>query len=527
MYKVFAVLLLCSGYMQGTQAESEEQMNAAVTSDGYVEAANEDAEAGDITADVNEEDDDNEDLYEGEYEEDDVDEYDEDEEIDMQDRKGAWRVRTPRPVMKPTPSILKPKPVIEDDWGYDDDDEGYEDDEGYDDDWDYGGSGSDDWDTDSEPEPEPDEPEPTTAPSRKPLRPIPEPMPDEPEPNTAPSSKPLRPIPVPEPDEPEPTKAPSWKPRRPMFHRRPPRIMAGRPYSTQKGDLLADAHCSQQPKGLNKELDWAHSNAEFLSNASTYPKGWTAEVANAAADEWLHDGQEEHASIASFSRFSLDLLRFAAPPQLLQATHQAAAEEVQHAKLAFGLAVHLRGDADAGVQVKPFPITNVEVSPSLHVMVSRTLDEGCIGESSAVARLAYTLEFLSQDSPARAPVEQLLKEEARHAALAWATVQWASGKSVVAKLDASEESISNDPQAAAADLKLSWGGRVPPHIAHRLTDITRKVWVKQWVSAFANGASATPRITPPLGPLGNAVMRASQLVSDALADMRPSTAVQI
>ena len=62
-----------------------------------------------------------------------------------------------------------------------------------------------------------------------------------------------------------------------------------------------------------------------------------------AGQAWLRAARSEHAAVASFARFSLDLMRLGAPPELLRASARAAADEVAHAQAAFGIAGALLG----------------------------------------------------------------------------------------------------------------------------------------------------------------------------------------
>lgn len=62
------------------------------------------------------------------------------------------------------------------------------------------------------------------------------------------------------------------------------------------------------------------------------------ELREALAAGWAEDGLYEHASIASFARFALELLALGAPPSLLEDVHAAMADELHHARLCFGLA---------------------------------------------------------------------------------------------------------------------------------------------------------------------------------------------
>lgn len=64
---------------------------------------------------------------------------------------------------------------------------------------------------------------------------------------------------------------------------------------------------------------------------------------SALASRWLDSALLEHASIASFARFSLHLLAVGAPPELLERTQRAALDEIEHARLAFAIVARGRG----------------------------------------------------------------------------------------------------------------------------------------------------------------------------------------
>ena len=59
----------------------------------------------------------------------------------------------------------------------------------------------------------------------------------------------------------------------------------------------------------------------------------SVEVRGALAARWRDNGLAEHASVASFSRHSLQLMALAAPADLVEATHRAAIDEISHAKV--------------------------------------------------------------------------------------------------------------------------------------------------------------------------------------------------
>lgn len=140
-----------------------------------------------------------------------------------------------------------------------------------------------------------------------------------------------------------------------------------------------------------------------------------------AAAWWLRAALLEHASIASFARFSVELLRYGAPPELLQGAHRAALDEVEHARLAFALASSWSGRA---LGPGPFDLQGAtRLSASLAEFAEAVVREGCVGETlaaiDAAARLARTT-----DRATRRALEVIVRDESNHAALAWQTLRW-------------------------------------------------------------------------------------------------------
>jgi hypothetical protein len=148
----------------------------------------------------------------------------------------------------------------------------------------------------------------------------------------------------------------------------------------------------------------------------------TAEQRAELAAAWTKDGLFEHASIASFGRFALELLAVGAPSQLIEQAHQAAIDEVRHARLCLGLASAYAGRT---VAPAPFPFDGrVEVDASLATVAARAAREGCIGETLAAIQAAEQLAHAT-DPAVRAALVVIAEDEARHAELAWRTVAWA------------------------------------------------------------------------------------------------------
>ena len=188
----------------------------------------------------------------------------------------------------------------------------------------------------------------------------------------------------------------------------------GRPFVDERGPVFAAV---TQSNGSC----WASPVPSVASRAPS-PSELPEARRQSAAQRWRLAGLTEHASVASFSRASLELMAVGAPADLLADTHQAALDEIRHAKVAFGLAQYFGGDAAAP---GPLPIGTVAVATSLAELAARTYTEGCVGETLSVARVQLQLlagDFLPEEEAA---MRAVFADEARHSALAWRTVAWA------------------------------------------------------------------------------------------------------
>jgi len=169
----------------------------------------------------------------------------------------------------------------------------------------------------------------------------------------------------------------------------------------------------------------------------------------ALAAAYTKDALLEHASIASFARFSLELLAVGAPASLLASAHEAALDEVRHARACFALA-----SAYAGGPVGPsaLPIGGaMAIASDLAQIVERTVEEGCVGETLA-AVLAAEQAHGASDEAVRAVLSRIAADEARHAELAWRFLVWAI-------------SVGGDPirTAAQRSLERAMRGVSSPH----------------------------------------------------------------
>jgi hypothetical protein len=142
----------------------------------------------------------------------------------------------------------------------------------------------------------------------------------------------------------------------------------------------------------------------------------------ALAERWSLAARFEHASIASFNRFSLELLALGAPAELVAASNRAALQEVAHARASFALA-----SAYAGRDIGPGALDIAGLGldrVALDVLASATVSEGCIDETLAAAEAAGAEERASEPA-VRWVLATIAREEREHAALAFRFVRWA------------------------------------------------------------------------------------------------------
>ncbi len=168
-----------------------------------------------------------------------------------------------------------------------------------------------------------------------------------------------------------------------------------------------------------------------LSEAGVWAQGLRPDTAlldeatrKTLAELWLQDARGEHASIPAFSRISWQLAALGAPPELLAWAHQAAIEEIGHARLCFALA---EGYSGQSYQVEPIPQMlepGFELSNNpLASMAEETLFDGCLVEGF-FAELAARALIQSTEPAVHAALQQIAKEEQSHADFSWALLKW-------------------------------------------------------------------------------------------------------
>lgn len=182
----------------------------------------------------------------------------------------------------------------------------------------------------------------------------------------------------------------------------------GRPFLVKGQPRLAEVQASS---------DWLKFNPWHPPTHQTLD----SEARLALAQVWTQIGQMEHASVAAFARFTLELLALGAPADLVTRSAQAQSDEIGHAQLAFRLASRF-----AGRSLGPGALA-VDGSldcPSLRSTVELAVLEGCVGETLAALEAGEALEYAT-DPEVRSALEQVSREESSHAELAFRFVRWA------------------------------------------------------------------------------------------------------
>ena len=182
-----------------------------------------------------------------------------------------------------------------------------------------------------------------------------------------------------------------------------PNCVHGRPYMQEDNVIVAQL---EQRPGLWKAPMQAivHPNQEEREIAGQF---------------YLAAAQAEHASIASFNRFALELISFGAPPNLIQRAQEAAIDEIRHAQSAFSIANSL-------LEQQPQPANmpmDVQLATNIQDLASAVLEEAAIQETLAVL-LAAEQRKIVQSPDIKRFLDDVIRDESRHAELAFETLRW-------------------------------------------------------------------------------------------------------
>ena len=164
---------------------------------------------------------------------------------------------------------------------------------------------------------------------------------------------------------------------------------------------------------LTPGRDWSHNQP------SARTRTLTLKERKVVGQYWLRTARLEHASVASFQQFSLDLLRFGAPPELLKRANKAALDEIEHAQAAFALA---ESYLTFPLQPSSWEIKS-ETCRTWADFAESIAREAAINETLAVIMASVQLRNAT-DPAVRHLLIRIINEEAEHAELAWDTLRW-------------------------------------------------------------------------------------------------------
>jgi len=175
--------------------------------------------------------------------------------------------------------------------------------------------------------------------------------------------------------------------------------------------------------------------------------GLGAQARAALRDHWAKAAAMEHASVASFARFVLDLLGLGAPPELVLAAQEALKDEVEHARACFALA-----SAYAGEALGPGPLATAGALSGVdrQTVARAVLREACVGETLAAIE-AQAAAAAAKDPAVRRVLQKIAADEGRHAALGWQALAW-----LMAEMDpAARAGLLRELEAALAELTMA------------------------------------------------------------------------
>ena len=171
------------------------------------------------------------------------------------------------------------------------------------------------------------------------------------------------------------------------------------------------------------------------------------ELRPALAQAWMEIAAAEHASVASFARFILQLLAVGAPPTLVLAGQQALADEVEHARVAFALASQFAG---RGVGPGPLPHASAAGAMELDTIVAAVIEEACVGETLSALEVREAAAR-AVDPGLRRVLGKIAADEQRHAELGWRFVQWALAGASAERVARAQACFGRAIAAAQAD----------------------------------------------------------------------------
>ena len=109
--------------------------------------------------------------------------------------------------------------------------------------------------------------------------------------------------------------------------------------------------------------------------------------------QWASNALGEHASVASFSAFSIALMSNGAPSDLVQDALTAGLDELRHAKTSFDIATKLLGKE---ITPGPLPVSKHEFDQDIKKLALSVAKEGCVDETLWTLEVEAEVELLNE-----------------------------------------------------------------------------------------------------------------------------------
>lgn len=282
----------------------------------------------------------------------------------------------------------------------------------------------------------------------------------------------------------------------------------------REGELCCYTWCDMACCGRPMVVGGAARSAEMVASSSwvTAPAqtagGLDASTRAALAAAWREDGRMEHASVASFARFTMELLALGAPPELVADAQRAALDEVDHARLCLDLAASLDG-ATAGPGALDF--TGALDGLCAEKSVRDAIVEGCVGET--LAALVAQAQLAKATAPeARRALARIAADEERHAGLAWRFVAWAV---------TTRPALLAVAERAFADAL----GRSPSAVAEVAIGVDAQAW-RAWgrLDAAEHATAVREALAEVVGPCARALLAGTALPAGGAITARSTSA---
>lgn len=223
-------------------------------------------------------------------------------------------------------------------------------------------------------------------------------------------------------------------------------VAIGRPFRDELGiSIVSKTEIKDQNEG-----EWSNYDKELWKQYNSIPptKKENNENNQLLAQEWATRALGEHASVASFSAFTIALMSNGAPPNLIQDSLVAAQDELRHAQISFQVASHWMGK---NVEPSVLPSSSHYFGSNVMDLAKGVIEEGCIDETLSALQMAADVDANvgGEDEWMWNITRKIALEEGNHSVLAWKTVQWICNQDATICTEMKKEMLQRDRLLAA------------------------------------------------------------------------------